>query len=168
MAYLVKNRIFEDDPNLARILKERGFGKDYEGKTLLSPVEALYLLENKRIMITQNRKEMKFKELISTLGNSDNDLDLKYIVYKDLRSKGYVVRTGFKFGACFRVYEKGIRVGEGRSHMLVYPVPEEKKTSIAEIRSMIRLSHSVKKSMLFAVVDGEGEVTYIKMNMAGL
>ena len=163
MAYISKNRIFEDDPNKSRILMERGFGEEHGERLLISPTEALYLIDNKRIKITDGKKELKFKELLTVLGKNDEDLDLKYIVYKDLRSKGYVVRTGFKYGTCFRVYEKGIRKGEGHSHMLIYPVPEEKKTSITEIGGMINLSHSVKKNVLFAVVDGEGEVTYIKM-----
>ena len=163
MAYISKNIVFEDDPDQARMLRERGFGEERDGKLLVSPTEALYLLENKRIRITKGKKELKFKDLLSALGKEDDGLGLKYLVYKDLRSKGYVVRTGFKFGTCFRVYEKGIRVGEGHSHMLVYPVPEGKKTSMTEIGGMIQLSHSVKKAVLFAVVDGEGDVTYIKM-----
>ncbi len=32
------------------------------------------------------------------------------IAYRDLRNRGFIVKSGFKFGTHFRVYERGVIV----------------------------------------------------------
>ena len=164
MAQLIGTKVMESDSAAANVLKERGFGEEVGGRLLLAPVEALYLLEKKRIGVLDGKKKMTFEGLFASLKRGKKELDMKYAVYRDLRSKGYVVRTGLKYGTYFRVYEKGIRVGEGHADMLVQPVAEEKKTSVYEIAGSVRLSRSVKKKMVWAIVDTEGDVTYLKLS----
>jgi tRNA-intron endonuclease len=164
MAILAGTKVMENEPVAAKMLKERGFGEEVGERLILAPVEALYLLEKKRISIRDGRKKLTFESLFSLLKKAENELDMKYAVYRDLRSKGYVVRTGLKYGTYFRVYDKGIRVGEGHSELLIQPVPEEMKTSVYEIVRVVRLSHSVKKKMIWAIVDTEGSVTYLKLS----
>ena len=88
---------------------------------------------------------------------------LKYLVYSDLRSRGYVVKTGLKFGAHFRVYERGKTPGEEHSLYLVHAIPEGSKLTPADLARAVRLAHSVRKRMLFAVVDDEGDITYYSL-----
>jgi len=164
MAILTGTKVMENEPAAAKMLKERGFGEEVGERLILAPVEALYLLEKKRISVLDGKKKLTFDSLFSLLKKAEKELDMKYAVYRDLRSKGYVVRTGLKYGTCFRVYDKGIRVGEGHSELLVQPVPEEMKTSVYEISGAVRLSHSVKKKMIWAIVDTEGDVTYLKLS----
>lgn len=164
MATLTGTKVMETEPSAAKMLKERGFGEMVGERLVLAPVETLYLLEKKRISVLDGKKRLTFESLFSLLKKSEKELDMKYAVYRDLRSKGYVVRTGLKYGTYFRVYDKGIRVGEGHSELLVQPVPEEMKTSVYEIAGAVRLSHSVKKKMIWAIVDTEGDVTYLKLS----
>jgi tRNA-intron endonuclease len=164
MAILTGTKVMENEPAAAKMLKERGFGEEVGERLILAPVEALYLLEKKRISVLDGKKRLTFESLFSSLKKAEKELDMKYAVYRDLRSKGYVVRTGLKYGTYFRVYDKGIRVGEGHSELLVQPVPEEMKTSVYEIAGAVRLSHSVKKKMIWAIVDTEGDVTYLKLS----
>ena len=42
-----------------------------------------------------------------------------YIVFRDLRNRGYIVKTGFKYGSEFRLYERGKSPGDGHSNYLV-------------------------------------------------
>lgn len=166
MAFIVGTKIFEDDKKTIDALSERGFG-DPSGSTLvLAPVEALYLSEKKKISINDgktSKKKLSFTSLMQKLKKEDKEIGMKYLVYNDLRSKGYVVRTGLKYGTHFRAYEKGVRVGEGHSHWLIQPITEEWKTSIYELAGSIRLAHSVRKKMIWAVVDSEGDITYYKL-----
>ena len=37
----------------------------------------------------------------------DKDILTRFLIYRDLRSRGYVAREGFGFGVDFRVYERG-------------------------------------------------------------
>lgn len=162
MAILLGTHVVETDSEKNKLFVERGFGELEEDYLVLAPVEALYLSEIKKLKITDKRKWLGFERLLEKFKQSDNDIDIKYLVYKDLRKKGYVVRTGLKYGTYFRAYEKGVRVGEGHAHWLIQPIREEWKTSIYEISKAIRLAHSVRKKMMWAVVDSEGDVTYYK------
>jgi tRNA-intron endonuclease len=165
MAIFSGSYIIEDDETLRKELAERGFGEQQEDYIIISPVEGLYLLENKRIKVMDimKKRSIDFKLLLTKLKKLDRDIDIKYFVYKDLRKKGYIVRTGLKYGSYFRVYEKGIRVGEGHSHWLVQPIKDISKTSIYDIAKAVRIAHSVRKKMIWAVVDTEGDVTYYKL-----
>ena len=169
MAFIVGTRIFEDNKKNIDTLWERGFGEASGSAMVLAPVEALYLLEKKKITLTDGGKskskgkKLSFSALMQGLKKVDKEIGLKYLVYRDLRSNGYVVRTGLKYGTHFRVYEKGVRVGEGHSHWLIQPISEEWKTSIYELAKSIRLAHSVRKKMIWAVADTEGDITYYKL-----
>jgi tRNA-intron endonuclease len=174
MATIVGDRIIEDDQKQILEFHERGFGEIHGGLLALAPVEAIYLTEIKKISIIKegneprkgaagSKKTYGVISLFTELKKHDKEIATKYYVYRDLRKRGYVVRTGLKFGTYFRVYEKGIRVGEGHSQWLVHPIQEQKQTSIYELARAVRLSHSVRKKMLWAVVDSEGDVTYYKI-----
>lgn len=163
MGIVSENKVIEEDKEKYERLMEKGFGEKIGDKLLLSPVEALYLLENKEIEIKGKRGKLGWKALLEKFEKYDKGLANKYIVFKDLRKKGYVVRTGLKYGAHFRVYRRGVRVGEGHSHWLVEVIPEEWKTSIYNLSRAIRLAHSVRKEMIWAVIDTEGDITYYKI-----
>jgi len=174
MATIVGDRIIEDDQKQIQEFHERGFGEIRGGLLVFAPVEAIYLTEIKKISIMRDengprkgaagsKKTYDVISLFTELKKHDKEIATKYYVYRDLRKRGYVVRTGLKFGTYFRVYEKGIRVGEGHSQWLVHPIQEQKRTSIYELARAVRLSHSVRKKMLWAVVDSEGDVTYYKI-----
>jgi len=47
---------------------------------------------------------------------------------------------------------------------LVHAVPESARLSSTDMARAVRLAHSVKKSILFAIVDDEGDVTYYSMS----
>ncbi len=143
-------------------LNTRGFGEIKDGKLLLSPEEVLYLMEKrKRINVEDEKgKELGFKEILSAASRSDKMFPIKYLVYKDLRDRGYIVKTGFKFGAHYRVYPRGVKPGEGHAAWLIHVIKENKKIEFPEISRSVRLANNVRKKMIFAVVDKEGDITY--------
>ena len=65
-----------------------------------------------------------------------------------------------KFGPDYRTYERGTSVGKGHSKVLVHVVPEEYSCSLPELARAVRLATTVNKTMVYAVVDEEGDVTY--------
>ncbi|MEA3558506.1 MAG: tRNA-intron lyase [Candidatus Thermoplasmatota archaeon] len=87
----------------------------------------------------------------------DGDADeLKFRTYTDLRSRGYLPRTGFKYGAHFRVYTK-ISL-EDHSKFLVHCVDRDRTFTWEELSRTMRLSHSVRKRFLFSIPsEGIGE-----------
>ena len=92
----------------------------------------------------------------------EQDFDLKYQVYKDLRDRNLVVKTGFKFGSHFRVYKKvgGLELVP-HSEYLVHAIPQDYIFHLQAVSRAVRLAHSVRKQMVFAYP--EGEVKYLEI-----
>ncbi|KUO41669.1 MAG: hypothetical protein AVW06_00650 [Hadesarchaea archaeon DG-33-1] len=167
-AHLYREKVMVWDEAQANQLYQRGaFGKPLSGgKIQLSPVEALYLLDCGKIRVIDREtdEQLKFDDFSARLTKRDPEIMLKYTVYSDLRSRGYVIKTGLKFGAHFRVYERGDKPGETHSKYIVHAIPEGSKFTPTELARAVRLAHSVRKNMLFAVVDDEGDVTYYSLS----
>ncbi len=92
--------------------------------------------------------------------------DDMYAVYEDWRLRGYVVKTGFKFGTHFRIYFPGaspIREGEEWVHSrhVVHVFSRKNKLLISEWARAIRVAHSVKKTFILAI---PGKKEKIKVN----
>ncbi len=159
--------IVPDEKEANKIHQHGATGNPLSGGRLqLAPVEALYLLEKSRLNLVnqENKKELDFEELSSDLAEKDSSILLKYRVYKDLRSRGLVVKTGLKYGAHFRVYERGETPGSSHSPYLVHAIPENTELTPQEIARAVRLAHGVRKKMIFGIVDDEGDVTYYSLN----
>ncbi len=67
-----------------------------------------------------------------------------YEVYMDLKDRGLIVKSGFKYGTHFRVYEKSM---EEHSKYLVYVMDAE---SMIQVSRAIRVAHGVRKTLLLA------------------
>ena len=156
-AELLDDRVILREPSLVSKLYEKGFGRMVDNRLELSLLEALFLLERDSITISEKEKILTSDDLLKRV--DEKEFMLRYKVFKDFRERGYVVKSGFKFGAHFRVYERG-KYADAHSVYLVHTVTEGDSFSFHELSRAIRLSQSVKKKMIFAVVDDEGDVTY--------
>jgi len=136
------------------------FGEKVEGKIQYSMVEAAYLLGKERIEILQAKKKLKSDRFIEIASEKEPNFMAKYQVFKDLRDRGYIVKTALKFGADFRVYNKGVQPGEDHAKWIVYPVYESSVMTWHDFAAKNRVAHSTKKNLLIAIVDDEGDVTY--------
>jgi tRNA-intron lyase len=89
-----------------------------------------------------------------------------YLVYEDWRMRGYVMKTGFKFGTHFRIYFPGaspVRSEDEWMHSkhVVHIFPRKHKLLISEWARAIRVAHSVKKTFILAI---PGKKSAIKVN----
>ncbi len=161
-----------------KIIVWKGFEKIYEpgyyGKQLgdrleMALVEACLLLKRGRIRVFSNGKQMTFQELYDHARSLDRRFTERYRVYEDLRERGLLVRTGFKFGCDFRVYERGVQLKKGpksakeHTQWIVFCVPEDYTLSFQELSRSVRLAHNIRARMLWAVVDNEGDATYYQI-----
>jgi len=86
--------------------------------------------------------------LVEIAKEIERNFERKYAVYSDLKRRGFVVKTGFKFGSEFRVYRKVESVDDlPHSEFLVDIADDLRLTDLARA---VRLAHSVKKKMVFA------------------
>ena len=81
------------------------FGKLSEDALELSILEACYLMESGRLDIYENDEKCELSYIIDFI--KENEIYGKYLVYKDLKNRGYLIKTGFKYGSDFRLYERG-------------------------------------------------------------
>lgn len=160
-AYFSSGKIFSNTSEAFSLLEESGFGEKEGEKVFYSSFEATFLLEEKKINLYKiNEKQLFLEDLIHFFEKKDKGFFLKYVVFKDLRKKGYIVKSALKFGTDFRVYEKGKKVSEEHAKWLVSAFSEHEKISFKDFFAKNRVAHSVNKILLLAVVDDENDVTY--------
>ena len=130
-------------------------------KVNLAITEAVYLLEKEKIEIYDGRNhKLTYEELIKKAIKQQPDFFIRYSVFKNLRERGYIVKTALKFGADFRVYERGVKPGEDHAKWVVFPVYETKALTWYDFSAKNRVAHSTKKRLLIGVVDDEDDVSY--------
>ena len=156
--YLLKDRCIVWDEKLIDALKEDFIGKSLNNFMLLSLTEAAYIGE-RGVKIMKDEKEMKDDEFMKYAKKIQPDIMERFTIYKDLRGKGLLPKTGFKFGSHFRIYDK--EPYATHAPYLVHVVKRNYRCSWAEISRAIRLAHSVKKEMIFAIV--ENDIKYIRL-----
>lgn len=144
--------------NIAKIHEKSHYGNMTKDGLELSLIEALYLMEKGKLEINIDSDDVTIEKLIKLIREQGSFTN--YIVFKDLRNRGYIVKTGFKYGSEFRLYERGKSPGDGHSNYLVKVASENSKFMMSDLSSYVRVAHGVNKKLLFAVVDDENDITY--------
>jgi tRNA splicing endonuclease len=90
-------------------------------------------------------------------GPDSESLSLEQRVYNDLAGRGFIIRTGFKYGANFRIYAGKL---EEHADFLVHVFPEEEQWY--KISRAVRVAHAVRKKMIFAG-ESQGKIAYRKI-----
>ena len=159
------SRVITESSDEARIFYAKSnFGSIVDaGKVQLSLLEALYLLEKGKLEIVEKRKKMTVEEFIRKARKVEPNFWIRYCVFKDMRNRGYIIKTALKFGADFRVYDRGIKPGQDHARWVVFPVHEGETLTWYEFAAKNRVAHSTKKRLMMAIVDDEGDVTYYEI-----
>jgi tRNA-intron endonuclease, archaea type len=149
----------EEQPGLLSPGPIRGFfGMQLDrSRIVLSSLEAVYLMQSGQLILKKEGITITPEEYLDLIARSDVEINEKVVVYGDLRVHGYTPKTGYKFGHHFRVYT-GNKV---HSEMLVHAVAADMTMPASSISRSVRLSHSVKKKMLFGCVHTTG-IHYIE------
>lgn len=159
-ATLSGDRVIVPDPVVSSQLYNRGFGDIKKDRLYLSLYEACLLVDEGKLDV-YDKKKLAFKRLLKVGEGFNENFAMKYDVFRDLRlSRGYVVKSGLKFGCDFVVYARGKTPGKGHSKWMVHVMPESARVDFNEITRAARLATNVKKRMLFAIVTERGPVYY--------
>jgi tRNA-intron endonuclease, archaea type len=155
---------FSSNKSKAFELKERSyFGEKKEDTIIYSAYEAVYLTEKNKAKIIFKQKNLIFKEIVNKLAKKEKDFLTNYIVFKDLRDKGYILKTALKFGAEFRVYEKGASPKKKHAKWLLFPISKSKQLTKQDFIAKNRIAHSIKKNLLIAIIDDEQDIIYYEI-----
>ena len=163
-AYLIGEIISSNTNEAHTLYKKSCFGEPIGDKIQYSLSETLFLIEKRKMGIISKTKKIHLKELIKKFQKIDKRIQIKYPVFKDLRDRGYIVKTALKFGADFRVYDKGQKPGGKHAKWIVFTDYESNRISWSEFSSKNRVAHSTRKSLLLAIVDEEGSISYYTVN----
>jgi tRNA-intron endonuclease len=142
-------------------LRNKGYGDREDNDYLLETYEALYLLYLNKLVITSGRIS-NFASLLKHALKYDKEIVTKFLVYRDLRSRGYVVKEGFGFGEDFRVYERG-EYEKKRAKYVVFSINEGINVKVGELAKNVREIETMGKNAIAAVVERRGEVIYYKL-----
>jgi len=154
--------VAENSDRSRELFNQSRYGSVIEGgKLRLSLVEALYLSEKGKIRLVDRRgRAITAEAFLKKAQKIDSRFWVRYCVFKDIRERGYIIKTALKFGADFRVYERGVKPGEDHAKWIVYPVNESEAMTWYELSAKNRVAHSTKKRLMMGVVDDEGDVSY--------
>jgi tRNA-intron endonuclease, archaea type len=142
-------------------LRNKGFGEVFNKEYLLNGLESLFLLQNNKIKIYGNKKQYDFSTFLKILIKKDKKILTKYLIFRDLRSKGYVVKEGFGFGTDFRIYERG-EYNKKTSKYVSIGLNEGTNITALEFAEVVEQVEKMGKSAVIAVVERRGEVIYYK------
>lgn len=162
-AYILGEIISSADSEAYSLYEKSCFGEPKEDKVQYSLAEALFLAEKGKMEIYSKEKKLSKKEFIEKCRKIDRKIQIKYPVFKDLRERGYIVKTALKFGADFRVYDKGEKPGKKHARWVVFAEHESSRLTWHEFSAKNRVAHSVKKNLLIAIVDEEGDISYYEV-----
>ncbi|WP_128477006.1 tRNA-intron lyase [Halorussus pelagicus] len=172
-ADLLGDRVLVWDP--PEVLHQRGFygqplddrdgNENRPGVLQLSLVEAAYLADEGVLSLGAARDQETGGEetrggdgeLLRAQGRDAEGerFDRRLRVYRALRERGIVPKTGFKFGSDFRTYADVESVDDlGHSECLVRVLPADHVFSPRDLALDVRLAHGVRKRMVFALADG--------------
>jgi len=149
-------------------LSSRGYGVAENDVLLLTFYEALYLID-KGILEVEDEDCVKvdFQKILQCYEGVDENAWAKYLSYRDLRSRGYVVREGFGSGVDFRVYERG-EYSKDTAKYLVLSIQEGKPVSLEDLTNALKQCQSLKKELILAVMNRRGETVYYSVSQLTL
>jgi tRNA-intron endonuclease len=160
------SRILVNDMRVQDELRTRGYGEKEGNDYVLKPYEALYLMQAGRL--TVKGRDMTFDSLFELLLKHDRNIMTRFLVYRDLKSRGYVAKEGFGFGDDFRVYERG-EYEKKPARYVIFGVSEGTNIAAKNFASAVEQIEKMGKDAVVAVIERRGEVIYYKasrMNFA--
>ncbi|TLX82815.1 MAG: tRNA-intron lyase [Thaumarchaeota archaeon] len=160
---LVQDHTLVSDKDMQHSLEQRGFGEVIKNKFMLEPFESLYLLYIDKLNLVKGKQQVDFDNLLDECIKHDQDIFTKFLIYRDLRTRGYIAKDGFGFGSDFRVYERG-QFGEKGTKYVVFGMTEGRRQKIGELQKKIEQITTMGKEPVLAVIERRGEVIYYKVS----
>jgi tRNA-intron endonuclease len=139
-------------------LYEQGYFGRPKGKGLeMSLVEAAYLLDRSRIKVFSGGRELDFKAFFQAASSIEKGFEFRYVVYKDLRERGYYVQPG---RPDFRVYPRGGHPGKTPAEFYVLVISERMPLPLKDIIEPVQVAGQMRKKLMLAIVDEESDITF--------
>ena len=147
-------------------LEEAGYGSREGERLLLRDYEALYLAHTGKLELKDRAgRSVPFAKMAEITQREAGDAWTKFMIYRDLRSRGYVVREGFGFGTDLRVYERGDYPKKPAKYV-VFALDEGIEKRIDDLQLSVKEMAKMGKEAIIAVIERRGEVIYYRVSRA--
>ena len=160
---LIKDQACISENKMIHNLEQKGFGEIDNGKLFLKSFETLYLLYTQKLFLKKNKKQIDFDTFMNICQKTNPEILTKFLIFRDLKTRGYVVKDGFGFGSDFRVYERG-HFGEKGAKFLIFGLNEGQQEKMGALQKKIDEITQMGKEPIIAVIERRGEVIYYKIN----
>lgn len=152
--------VVEQTVDAANVYARGYFGTLGSGRLLLDRSESAYLLEMGRLEVQDGSgRGLTWEELFRRAVRTEPGFGIRYLVYRDLRQRGYVVRAG-PAPVVFSVLPRGGILHKTPARYWVEPTSERRPFELARIREIAERARGARKALLLAVVDEESDLTY--------
>lgn len=145
-------------------LRSKGYGEKIQDMYILESYEALFLLYSKRLILKKNKTIVDFSNFLQTLLKKDLSIFTKFLIFRDLRARGYIAKEGFGFGNDFRVYERG-EYSRKPAKYIIFGINEGISIKANLLYENIRSIEKMGKEAIIAVIERRGEIIYYKVNL---
>ncbi len=164
---LMDNSVLVDDEKEGSRIYNRGYyGTPQSGGGLkLNLLETLYLLESGRIEVEREGKEIGFRDVLEYASANIPSFEIYYTVYRDMRQRGYIVKDGSP-PFDFRVLPRGGSPTKTPTKYWLAAFSERAVFDLDAVIKLTRRAEELRKRLLIAIVDEEGDLTYYESGMA--
>ncbi|KAF5410901.1 MAG: tRNA-intron lyase [Euryarchaeota archaeon] len=160
----LRDNIITAEGDAVSELYDRGFyGRVKDGRLELALVEGAYLLYRKKIEVLLNGESVDFKTFFEIASRRITDFELGYIVFKDLRERGYYTKMS-PIG--FRLYPRGGHPGKTAAHIFVYLISERSHLPLQRMIRELNRAENARKRLILAIVDEESDITFYELKTA--
>lgn len=144
---------------------EELYNKSYYGRPKdhllkLSLVEAAHLIYRNKINIISNGETLSFEEFFKIASQLAPNFELKYIVFKDLRERGYYIQPSV---TDFRLYPRGGHPGKTAAEFFVHVLSERIPLPLVDLIKPLNTAENMRKRMALAIVDEESDITFYEV-----
>jgi tRNA-intron endonuclease len=125
-------------------------GIEFDAPLVLDLIEGCYLVEKNRLEVSHiDGKTVSLANIKRICKKQYVDFDADYLVYQNLRDRGYVVTPGIKYGCDFAVYERGPGIDHAPYLVQVFRATDDLAATGIVLAG--RLATTVKKQFILAI-----------------
>jgi len=157
---LVGNLVILNKQAIEELYNTSYYGRPREDTLELSLIESAYLIYSKKIKVELDGNELDFKIFFQKASSTIKNFELFYIVYKDLRERGYYVQPSV---TGFRVYPRGGHPGKTPAEFFIFVTSERIPLVLSDLRMHLGTADNLKKRLVLAIVDEESDITFYEV-----
>lgn len=161
--------VVDDEAHVNRLWDKGAYGERERGpRQLLEPIEAAYLVEQGRLRVEHpdDGSSMSVRDLLAYQAGRSEGFETAYLVYRELRSRGLVVRRREDGG--FDLYKEGAHPRRQKPATLVAPRAASAGTTPGELSDVLAQARSLGRAAILSIVDEESDVTHYELSRATL